>query len=67
MSLLPPSAKDELWQLISSLRTNPFAYARILTFGTKHFEKLDLSAENLFETLYSLQVIESLINNEHRV
>jgi hypothetical protein len=61
MQSLPISAQDELWLLMSLLRTNPVMYAEIVSENSAGC--LSKSSDNLPKLLYSLQIVESLIND----
>lgn len=51
---------EEVWSLITVLRTNPEIYVSILTQDESFFKNLD--SQNMFMQLYTLQIIEQLLN-----
>lgn len=57
---VPSSSQEEMWPLITQLRTNPKIYSQLLTL--EGLEKLDLEKTSIFEVLYQLQIIDSFIN-----
>lgn len=58
---LPISAQDELWPLVSQLRTNPKTYSELLSQNSAEY--LAKKTDNLPELLYSLQVIDSFMSD----
>lgn len=60
LKLLPISAQDELWQLLAQLRTSPQLYSQLLSENSA--KSLAQKSDNLPELLYSLQIIDSFIN-----
>ena len=61
IQLLPPSSQEEMWPLITQLRTNPLVYRELLT-NEPSSEKLKLEKSSIYEVLYQLQILDSFIN-----
>jgi hypothetical protein len=58
---VPSSSQEEMWPLITQLRTNPKIYRELLSLEGLD-NKLDLENSSIYEVLYQLQIIDSFIN-----
>jgi len=63
---VPSSSQEEMWPLITQLRTNPKIYKELLSLEGFD-EKLDLDRSSIFEVLYQLQIIDYFINEYQTV